>query len=135
MRQRDRQDLIRPALRIVASLFGVDNVEEIAFVGVPESPVERALGMRCPVAVFDRRSVAVLVGPLFHQLQRVVPQRVDLHRLAAPRRDDPVVDLRVHPRELIALRALRQQAVLRVDVNAEMRAAHVAVDDALESRI
>ena len=67
------------------------------------------------------RARAVIVGaarrrrppaaPALHQPQRVVPERVDLDRLAAPRRHDPVADLGVHPGELIALGALAQQAV------------------------
>ena len=51
-----------------------------------------------------------------------------------PRRggDDPIVDLRVHPRELVARRALAKEPVLRVDADPEARTGDVLVDDAAE---
>ena len=81
----------------------------------------------------DARSPRLLRPPL-HQLQRVEPQRVDLDRLAAARRDHPVVDLRVHPRQLITLGALRQQPVALVHADAEARPAHMAFHDPLQRR-
>ena len=72
--------------------------------------------------------------PVGEQAQRVVPQRVDLDGFAAPRRDDPVADLRVHPGELKARSALAQQAVVRIDADAESRAGDVALDDVDELR-
>ena len=57
------------------------------------------------------------------QPQRVVPERVDLHRFAAARSDDPAIHFRIHPGELIALRALAQQAIRWIDADAEARAA------------
>ena len=83
----------------------VDDVEQIAALGEPEALVERLLARdrRAP-ARSSWSSVAELADPPVQQAQRVVPERVDLHGLAAPRRHDPVVDLRVHPRELIARR-------------------------------
>ena len=43
-------------------------------------------------------------------------------------------DLRVHPRELIALGALRKQSVRRIDVDVEARAAEMVVDDVEQLR-
>ena len=60
--------------------------------------------------------------------ERVDPQRLDLDRLADPRRDHAVADLRVHPRQLQAGLAAREQAV-GVGADAVARAARVAVDD------
>ena len=82
----------------------------------------RALGARS-VSGGSRRRRLSSRDPACQQAQRVVPQRVDLDRLAAPRRHHPVVDLGVHPGQLVALGALAQQAVGRIDADAEARAA------------
>src|SRR3954462_12759188 len=42
--QRDREQLVGPALGIVAAALGIDDVEEIPTIGRPEPIVERALG-------------------------------------------------------------------------------------------
>ena len=63
--------------------------------------------------------------------QRVVPERVDLDGLAAPRRHDPVAHLRVHPGQRELLGALPQQAVRRIDADVEARAGQR--DGAIES--
>src|SRR5207253_2737267 len=81
------------------------------------------------------RSVApLLLQPALEQTQRIVPEGIDLHRFATSRRHHPSVDLRVHPRELITLSALHEQAVARLDMNAEVRALSMVLDDPLESR-
>ena len=53
--------------------------------------------------------------------QRVDPQRLNFHRLADARRDHAAVDARIHPRELHAGDAAREQAVV-VHPDAEARA-------------
>ena len=77
---------------------------------------------RLPVALF-------LPQPLLEQPQRVVPERVDLHGFAAPRRHHPIIHLGIHPRELVALLALPQQTVLGVHPDAEASAAQMVVYD------
>ena len=72
--------------------------------------------------------------PVAQQAQRVVPQRVDLDRLAAARGHDPVADLGVHPGQLIALLALGQEAVLRIDPDAEFAALDVMTHDVAQDR-
>ena len=72
--------------------------------------------------------------PVFEQAQGVVPERVDLDRLAAARRHHPVADLGVHPGELVAFGALAQQAVGGIDADAEARAAQVVLDDVQQLR-
>src|SRR3989442_13973746 len=98
MGQRVRQYLLRPALWIGFPLWRVDDVVEIAALAVPEAIVERSPDLFGALPVLGRL-VFVLRGPAFHQLQRVEPQRVDLHRLATSPPPDPVVELRRHPRE------------------------------------
>ena len=82
-----------------------------------------------PVAV-----LAAVAHPVFEEPEGVVPERVDLHRLTAPGRDDPVVHLGVHPGELVALGTLAQQAVRGIDADAEPGAAQVVIDDVEEDR-
>ena len=135
MRQRNREHLIRTAFRIVSSAFPIDDVVEVSTLREPEPIVERLADAIGALPVLGRRGVAFFDGPAFHQTQRVVPERVDFDRFASPRRHHPVVDLGVHPRELISLRALRQQPVAFVDVDAETRAADVMIDDVLELRV
>ena len=77
----------------------------------------------------DRLAVSRATAPVGHEAQRVVLECVDLDGFAATRRDDPVTDLRVHPRELIALRALMQETVFGIDADAEARALQVMLDD------
>ena len=72
--------------------------------------------------------------PTGDEAKRVVPERVDLHRLASPRRDDPAVHLCIHPGELVALGALANQPVGGVHTDAEQRALRVGVDDRLHHR-
>ena len=76
----------------------------------------------------------MFLTPVGEQAQRVVPERVDLDGLAAPRRHDPVADLGVHPGQLKARSALPQQAVVRIDADAEPRAGEVVLDDIDELR-
>ena len=77
----------------------VDDVVEIAAVFDPEALVERFADARRVLAVALRvRSIAEIAFPPRKQGEGVVPERVDLDRLPAPRRDDPILDLRVHPR-------------------------------------
>ncbi len=67
--------------------------------------------------------------PAFEEAQGIVPKRVDFDRLAASGRDDPAIDFRVHPGKLIALLALFQKAVARIDGDAELGAAQMMLDD------
>src|SRR5256885_17158220 len=70
------------------------------------------------------------LGPVSDQPQRVVPQRVDLDRLAAPRGHDPVLDAGIHPGERVTLLAACQQAVLRIHPDVVSGPAQVPGDDA-----
>ena len=123
MRQRDREAAgsagtsrsLPPSLR-------VDDVVEVAAGRVPEPLVERLADAGGAIDRTRGLPIVHFAGPLLHQAQRVVPERVDLDRLAAARRHDPVVDLRVHPGELITRGALAQQTVAGIDVDAEVRA-------------
>ncbi len=70
-----------------------------------------------------------------HAAQAIIPQSVDLHRLAHTWRHHQVVHLGVHPRELHPRLARVEQAVGRIHVDVVARAAPVPLDDLLEHRI
>src|ERR687897_2749782 len=98
MLERYRQQLIRPAGRVVSGL-AVHDVVQVAACLVPEAAIERlatALGQRR-----DRQGGLVaffLAQPSLQQPKRVVPERIDFDGLASARGHDPAVDLRIHPR-------------------------------------
>src|ERR1043165_4664247 len=132
MFEREREELVGTARGVFLAVLlpALDNVVEVAALRVPEALVE---GAPAPFGVPGKLARALLVAglarPVFEQTERVVPECVDLDGLAAPRRDDPAVALRIHPGQLITFRALHEQAVLRVDVDAEARAFEVALAD------
>jgi hypothetical protein len=71
VRQRDGEDLIRPAARVVAASVGpaafrVDDVVKVAAVGKPEAIVERPLGVVRARALAGFIGVAARAGPPFH---------------------------------------------------------------------
>ena len=63
--------------------------------------------------------------------ERVVPERLDLNRLAVARCNRPIADPRVHPGQLRPGIARCEQAV-RIHVNTEARAAYVPADDVFQ---
>src|SRR4029079_5117616 len=99
MIQRDGEYLVGTARRVVA-VFAVDDVVQVAAVRIPEARVERGAGpgrmtgqgeaAAATPGQSEPVAAAMLARPALEQTERVVPQRVDLDRLAAPRRDDPV---------------------------------------------
>src|SRR6478752_4162501 len=129
MRKRDREQLIWPARRIVAS-FAVDYVIQIPARLIPEPAIERVTHPVGAVCQTLCGSVAVFgTNPAFEQPERVVEERVDLDRFASPWRDDPVADLRIHPCQLIPLLAFAKQTIVGIHANAETVTEHKVVDD------
>ena len=115
MIERNGEDLVRPACRVIP-LLAIDDVVQVSALVVPEARIERLAGAGSALLYLNREGVvAFFPQPPGQQRQRVVPERVDLHRLAAPRRDDPVVHLRIHPGELVAFLPLPDQAVRGID--------------------
>ncbi len=97
---------------------------------IPESLVERFAGLLSAGANprgFFR--FVLFVEPAFQQLERVVPQSINLDGLAAPRRDHPIVDLGVHPGKCVAFGALLQQSVMRIHADPKRRTAHVPLEN------
>src|SRR5690349_24096712 len=82
-----------------------------------------------------RLIVMLVVQPCLEQAQRVVPERVDLHGFASPWRHHPVVDLRVHPSQLVPPGALAEQTVFGIDADPEARATEVGRDDGQGRRV
>jgi len=86
-----------------------------------------------------RRQLAVtggiapdLGGEVRHRAEGVIPEGIDLHRLAPAGRDHPIPDLGVHPGELETGGARAEQAVFRVHADAEAGTLAIVVDDGFE---
>src|SRR5262249_54764103 len=134
MPKRDREDLVGATRGIVAAL-AVDYVVKIAALSVPEALVE---GCKSQVGVLVQVPARGLVAPgyqpTFKQPQSVVPERVDLYGLPAPRSHDPLTHLRVHPGQLVAVGALVQQAIFSVHADAEARPGAMVPEDFAQRR-
>src|SRR5581483_2300265 len=122
--ERDSEQLIGTAGAVVVSTFAIHHVIEITALRVPEAIVERFLCLRGVSR--DTVCLAVAAGlpqPLFEQTEGVVPEGINLHCLAPPRRYHPIVHLGVHPGKLISFLPLRQKTVSRVHMDVEPRSA------------
>src|SRR2546427_5717965 len=131
MIERNGKELIWSTRSIaIRAAVNIDNVVKIAAFGEPKPLVERCSRFLCPFVVAFRRSLFVIFAqPIREQTECVVPKGVDLHRLAATRSDDPVPHLRVHPGKLITFLALREQAVVWIDMDVESRSAQMMFGD------
>jgi hypothetical protein len=68
---------------------------------VPKESIEAPLRDRGHVVIAPSRSLAPEpAGQVFHDAQRVLPESLYFDGFATTRRDHPVIDLGVHPREL-----------------------------------
>src|SRR5260370_5359417 len=117
--QRDGEDLIRAQVEFVSGWY-VDDVRQIAQLS-SEKALEKTLANTLPLCLVGRSVFAAFVNERRQATQDVVPERLDLDRLADPRRDDPVTHFGVHPGELNAVRAGPQQAVVRVNADSVPR--------------
>src|ERR1044071_6549941 len=107
----------------------VDDIVEVAALGEPETLVERCMRAFGVLSVSSGARVVVLAQPFRDQTKRVIPKCVDLDRLPAARRDDPIAHLRIHPGKMVIFFALDKQAVGGINVNVEARPAHVMLND------
>ena len=119
----DREDLVRAqgGVRRAGDVACVHHIEEAVPLRVPEACAERLAGPPC-------LSGAGRLAEGGADLQGVHPQRLDLHRLADPRCHHPVAHLGVHPGQLDARHACRQQSV-GVAADAEARPPRVSLED------
>src|ERR1043165_1589108 len=104
MRKADRKDLIRTNGSVL--IVAVNRVIKTTRLFIPEPLVEaraRALGQFSVSHTI--RFIAKLCGQFPHDTERVVPERLNLYSKPAPRRHDPITDLRIHPGQLHSLLA------------------------------
>ena len=106
--QGNSQKLIGAQARIITSR-SVDDIKTVSGRGVPE-PGKAGCGVLGQVLVAIRGLMEEL-GKLGHDAHRMVPQCVDLHRLADPGRHHPAIHLGVHPGQLDSLLAGKQQSI------------------------
>ena len=103
----------------------------MAAASIPETELGRLVHLSRHLPVVASRSRRAL-APVGRQPERVVPEGVDLDRLPAPRRHDPVPHPGIHPGQRVPLFPTGEQAIRLVHPNVVSRAANVPVDDALE---
>ena len=129
------KDLIRTQAGVILSIGRVDDVVEIAAGCIPETPIELlGVGIRAVAVVTRHCRFVETLSEAGHDAQRMLPQRIDLDRLADARRDDLGADLGVHPGQLHPIDAGLQQPVLWINLDVVARAAFVPRDDVLERR-
>src|SRR5438067_11004693 len=90
VRQRQGHHLVWPKTRVIPT-WSIHDVIAVAAVGVPEAQPRRLARLRGhprEMLAGARRPLR----PVGDQLQRVVPERADLDRFAAPRAYNPVLD-------------------------------------------
>ena len=120
---------IAPSLRVA-----IHHVKETAGRFIPELPAKAiARPVRQLLVVRGIASFPEALRQIFHRAQGVVPERLNLDRLSAPRRDHPVAHLGVHPGQLHSGLAGPQQAVV-VHADSVSRAALMPRDDVRAAR-
>ncbi len=75
-----------------------------------------------------------VAGEAGHDAQAVVPQRVDLYRLANPRRHHPIADFGIHPGKLHTRFTRVEQAIVGVQVDVVAGATLMPLDNVLQDR-
>ena len=71
-------------------------------------------------------------GKVRHDAQRIIPEGVNLHRLADAGRDHPIIHFGIHPGKLHARFSGKQQTVRLIHVNVVACAAHVPFNNILQ---
>src|SRR4030095_8266295 len=111
---------------------GPDTIGKLLLLGAPEAgqaALTNVLG-ELRVAGSIAATEAELLREALHDAKRVVPEGLDLDRLAGSLCDDVLTDLRVHPGELQARCPAGQEKVLRIHADAVERALDEVIDDA-----
>src|SRR5882724_7531722 len=129
--ERDCEDLVWPE-RVIVAVGRVDDVVTTPDAFIPEATESRPHARGEFVPWPERQPQSFREAG--HRAERVVPERVDLDRLAGAWRDDPVTHLRVHPGELDAGLARPEEAVGGILLDPVARALTVEPHDLLEHR-
>src|SRR5436309_3260845 len=129
--QRDGKQLVWPQ-RGVVPVGAVDHVKTAAPGLIPEALESRARPA-CERFVFVG-GLSKRPRKLAHSDERVVPEGIDLDRLADAGRDHPVAHLGVHPGELRASLARIKKAVGWVNVDVVARATRVPGNNVSQDR-
>src|SRR5262245_52909773 len=137
MIERNGKELIWPTgnVEAVRLSIAIDDVVKIIAIGKPKPIVERRARFISEFLVTSRGSFIVgFAQPICEQAERIVPKRVDLDGLSAARCNNPVAHFRIHPGKLVAFLTLREQAVIRIDMNIEPSAADMMLGDVDQRR-
>ena len=131
LRQRNGENLIGAESGVVSNSGGVDDVIATTCRSVPKLR-KTMLHLRCEFCerfdgFFYQRCEAG------YRLERIKPQRINLHGLSDSRRHHPVADFGIHPGELHAGFTGVKQAIL-VHMNLVARSGYVRADHLVHDR-
>ena len=90
----------------------------------------------CGITASNQNIIPTLIPPgkFLHDLQRIIPERIDLHRFSVARGGNPVTDTHVHPGDLVKTASGMDETVL-LHINTEICAVFVSGNDFLQMRI
>src|SRR2546426_5461145 len=133
MRQAYCEYLIRTDTSVRWS--AVNNVIQIAALLIPQQAIEAPFReSNHAVVSLPRGFITQTSSNVLHNANRVVPERLNFHRLAASWRNNPLANLRVHPGQLHAWLA-RVEQTSRIELYAEARSASMPGNDVVEDAI
>src|SRR5262249_10756186 len=103
---------------------------------IPEGAVEGAADpVGLGIELLGPASILELVGPAGGEAERVVPERVDLHRLAVARGRRHALDTGIHPGEVRSRLAGDEQAIARVHPDAVVCPVAMSIEDRQRSGV
>ena len=84
----------------------------------------------CGITASNQNIIPTFIPPgkFLHDLQRIIPERIDLHRFSVARGGNPVTDTHVHPGDLVKSASGVDQPVV-FHINAEIRSFFIGGDD------
>ena len=132
VRQADSENLVGAESHAI-TLIPIEHVEQATAIGFDKA-CKALFRQRCQRLI--RRGIALELARKFgDHAQRVVPQGVDLDRLADARRHHLITDFGIHPRYLQPGCPSTQQAVYRIVRNAQPGARNVRGNNGSETGI
>src|SRR5436309_15267071 len=102
MSETDGEDLVGTNGSVVR--LTINHVVKAIRLLIPKEPIKTFTRLLCAISILLLPlCIAKPFGQLFHDAQRVVPERLNLYGQSTARRHNPITDFRIHPSQLHAL--------------------------------